>query len=559
MTETSKSPRRSLASIATIVAIATLISKIAGLLRQQAIAAAFGVGPAAGAYTFAYVIPGFLLILLGGINGPFHSAIVSVLAKKKRAEVAPIVESVTTLVVGLLLLVTIALIVFADPLMNLVAPGLYLSEAQAAAKGISAAAYQDLVQTKAIAIEQFQIMAPMAVFAGLIGIGFGTLNAADLYWLPSISPLFSSVAVLVGLGALAWQIGPKLLTPEYAMLGGAVLAWATLGGAILQWLVQLPVQWRAGLGGLRPRFDFNRPEVREVLKVLGPATFSSGMLQINVWTDLFFASFIPRAAAAVSAMGYASLLVQTPLGILSNMILVPLLPVFSRLAAPEHWDELKGRIRQGMIITAVAMLPLGALMIALALPAVRLIYERVAFDAAASQITAAVLVAYSVGMFVYLGRDVLVRVFYSLGDGDTPFRISLVNILVNGVLDFLLVGPFGAPGLVLATVGVNTLSMGIMLWILNRRLGGLGLRSWVQPIAGLTGASVVTGLVAWGLWHGTEALWGSQGFLLLLLDSGIASVGGLAVFVALALRLKLPEVDMFINRIKGRIPFLSKS
>ncbi len=559
MTETSKSPRRSLASIATIVAIATLISKIAGLLRQQAIAAAFGVGPAAGAYTFAYVIPGFLLILLGGINGPFHSAIVSVLAKKKREEVAPIVESVTTLVVGLLLLVTIALIVFADPLMNLVAPGLYLSPAQAAAKGMSAAAYQDLVQTKAIAIEQFQIMAPMAVFAGLIGIGFGTLNAADLYWLPSISPLFSSVTVLLGLGALAWQIGPKLLTPEYAMLGGAVLAWATLGGAILQWLVQLPVQWRAGLGGLRPRFNFNRPEVREVLKVLGPATFSSGMLQINVWTDLFFASFIPQAAAAVSAMGYASLLVQTPLGILSNMILVPLLPVFSRLAAPEHWDELKGRIRQGMIITAVAMLPLGALMIALALPAVRLIYERVAFDAAASQITAAVLVAYSVGMFVYLGRDVLVRVFYSLGDGDTPFRISLVNILVNGVLDFLLVGPFGAPGLVLATVGVNTLSMGIMLWILNRRLGGLGLRSWVQPIVGLTGASVITGLVAWGLWHGTEALWGSQGFLLLLVDSGIASIGGLAVFVALALQLKLPEVDMFMNRIKGRIPFLPKS
>jgi putative peptidoglycan lipid II flippase len=73
--------KRSLAGIAGIVAIATLISKVFGLIRQQAIAAAFGVGVVADAYNYAYAIPGFFLILLGGINGPFHSAIVSVLAK----------------------------------------------------------------------------------------------------------------------------------------------------------------------------------------------------------------------------------------------------------------------------------------------------------------------------------------------------------------------------------------------------------------------------------------------------------------------------------------------
>ena len=96
-----------------------------------------------------------------------------------------------------------------------------------------------------------------------------------------------------------------------------------LAGAVIQWLMQLPAQWRSGLGGFRLRFDFRQPEVQDVLKIMGPATFSSGMMQINVWTDLFFASFIPNADAAVSAMGYAGLLVQTPLGILSNVILVP--------------------------------------------------------------------------------------------------------------------------------------------------------------------------------------------------------------------------------------------
>jgi putative peptidoglycan lipid II flippase len=554
VSETPKPARRSLANIAAIVAIATLLSKVAGLGRQVAIAAVFGVGPAAGAYNFAYVIPGFLLILLGGINGPFHSAIVSTLAKKKREEIAPIVETVTTLVVLALLALTVVLIVFAEPLLHLVAPGLYITPEVALNKQMSEAAFQTLQDTKAIAIVQFRIMAPMAVLAGLIGIGFGTLNAADQYWLPSISPIFSSITVLVGLGILALQLGSKITAPEYAMYGGAILAWAILAGAVLQWLVQLPVQWRSGLGGIRPRFDFNRPEVRDVIKVLGPATFSSGMMQINVWTDLFFASFIPSAAAAVSAMGYASLIVQTPLGILSNMILVPLLPVFSRLKDPENWDELKTRIRQGILITAVAMLPLSALLVALALPIVRVIYERVAFDSEATKITGAVLIAYSIGMFVYLGRDVLVRVFYALGDGDTPFRISVINIFLNALFDFFLVGPYGAPGLILATVSVNVISMGMMLWILNRRLNGLHLRSWILPILGLTGASAVAGLTSWGLIQWMQMLWGKQDFLGAVLELSVAGLSGLVLFGLIAARLKVPEFELFLSRIRERLP-----
>ncbi len=530
-----KKTSRSLAGIAGIVAVATLISKLFGLVRQQAIAAAFGVGPAFDAYNYAYVIPGFLLILLGGINGPFHSAIVSVLAKRKQEDAAPLVETITTLVSSALLLVTVALIVFAEPLTDAVAPGL---------------AQTPQGQTiRAIAVEQFRIMAPMALLAGLIGIGFGTLNAADQYWLPSISPLFSSVAVIGGIGILALQLGPKIIEPQYAWIGGLVLAWGTLGGAILQWLVQLAAQWRAGMGTLRLRFEFNRPGVRDVLKILGPATFSSGMMQINVYTDLWFASFIPQAA---SALGYAGLLVQTPLGILSNMLLVPLLPVFSRLADPQDWPELKGRIRQGLILTAVAMLPLSALMMSLAVPIVRVVYERGAFNPQASNFVAPVLMAYAFGMFVYLGRDVVVRVFYALGDGETPFRVSVFNIFLNAVLDYVMVSAFGAPGLVLATVGVNISSMVMLLVLLDRKLNGLPWLEWLLPFGSLGVGSVAAGLASWGTLWGAQRLLGSEGLLVLLLQLAIASLVGLGVFAAIATQLKLAEVDIFVDRLRQK-------
>ncbi|MBD2384504.1 murein biosynthesis integral membrane protein MurJ [Cylindrospermum sp. FACHB-282] len=530
MTQQDQKTSRSFAGIAGIVAAATLISKVFGLVRQQAIAAAFGVGAAATAYSYAYIIPGFLLILLGGVNGPLHSAIISVLAKRKREEAAPLVETVTTLVGGLLLVVTFAQIFFADAIVDLVGYGLEAT-------------------TRAIAIQQIRIMAPMALFAGLIGIGFGTLNAANQYWLLSLSPLLSSITLIAGIGILTLQYGKDIIKPEYAFIGGIVLAWGTLAGAILQWVVQLIVQWRLGLGTLRLRFDFKSPAVQEVIKIMTPATISSGMMPINVATDLYFASPIAGAAAGFS---YATLLVQTPLGIISNIILLPLLPMFAKLAAPENWQELKLRIRQGLLLTAVTMLPLGALMVTLSVPIVQVVYERGAFNQEATQLVSSLLVAYGVGMFVYLGRDVLVRVFYALGDGQTPFRISTYNIFLNIVLDAIFVKPFGAPGLVLATVGVNCSSMLMLLFLLDRKLNGLPWREWSIPILGLTAGSVAAGVASYGTLLGCQQVLGKSGLVILLVELSISGLVGIGVFAIIASWLKIPEVNMFVSKMRQK-------
>ncbi|PMB00430.1 murein biosynthesis integral membrane protein MurJ [Fischerella thermalis CCMEE 5198] len=534
MTEEQK-VSRSLAGIAGIVAIATIISKVVGLLRQVAIGAAFGTGAVADAYSFAYIIPGFLLILLGGINGPFYSAIVSVLAKRKKEEAAPLVETMTTLVGCVLLIVTIFLIIFAGNIIELTTPGL------------DQRADGQLV--KAIATLQLQIMSPIAILAGLIGIGFGTLNVANQYWLPSISPLLSSITVVIAMAFLGLQLGNKIYSPEYLMYGGAVLAIGTLAGALLQWLVQLVAQARIGMGSFHLRFDFNQPGVREVMKIMLPATFSSGMLYINWQINSIFASFIPAAA---SGLNYANLLVQTPLGVISNVILVPLLPIFSRLTDPNDWPELKLRIRQGLILSAFTMLPLGALMIALSDPIVRVVYERGAFNQAASDMVSSLLVAYGIGMFVYLGRDVLVRVFYALGDGDTPFRISLFNIFVNIFLDWILIKSFGAPGLVLATVGVNLSSTLMLLWLLDRRLKGLPWGEWSVAILGLTGASVVGGFASYGSLVICQRFLGVNGLLIQLLQLAVCGLVGLGVFGAIVAAMKLQEVNLFVFRLRQR-------
>lgn len=518
--------KRSLAAIAGIVATATLISKLFGLLRSTCVAAVFGVGAVADAYNYAYIIPGFLLVLLGGINGPLHSTLVSVLAKREKSAVVPLVETLTTLVGGILLLVTISLIVFAGFFIDLIAPGLE-------------------PQIKALAIQQLQIMAPIALFSGLIGIGFGTLNAAEHYWLPSISPMLSSITVIICLGVLSLRLG-QISTSEYLQLGGWVLAGGTLAGAVLQWFMQFFVQWREGMGRLRLRFDFRAFGVQQAIAIMAPATLSSSMTQINLYVDLFFASYIPHAAAALN---YAGLLAQTPKGILTSVILIPFMTVFSQLAQPENWSALKLRIRQSLILTALTMLPLGVLMITLAVPIVRVVYERQAFDSSASKLVASILMAYGLGAFTSVAVSVLVRVFYALEDGQTPFRITIINIFLNIVLDYFLVKAFGAPGLVLASMGVNLTAMVMMLWCLHRRLDGLALQAWM-PMLGLIGASAVTGVVCLFISWGFEVTWGSEGTVRQLLQLSLAGGVGLGVFAVLVSLMKLPEVELLVQRLR---------
>jgi putative peptidoglycan lipid II flippase len=538
VTESKKTPK-SIASIAGIVAAATLISKVFGLVRQVALAYAFGNGIVVEAFTYAYAIPGFLLILLGGMNGPFHSAIVSVLAKQKdQSETVPIVETVTTIVGIILLGVSVLIFCFASNAIDLSAPNLL--NAGDAVRGA-------LVRQSAI--EQLQIMSAMAVLAGFIGIGFGTLSSADFYWLPSISPLISSSATIIGVGILALILGDKIALPEYALLGGKVMAGTVLFGAILQWLMQVVTQWKAGLGTIKPRLEWRRQGVQDVLKILGPATFSSSTLQINLFIDNAFASGIVGAA---SAMQYSGMLIQAPLGILSNVILSSLLPEFSRLTDPSNWTQLKDRIRQGLVLSGIVMMPLSAIMIALSFPIVQTVYQGGAFKTQDSLLVSSVLVASSLGMSIFLSRDVLVRVFYALGDGSTPFKISMVNIFFNLLFDYLFWRPFGAAGITLSTVCINLISFLVMLFLLNRRLNGLPWRGFL-PLAWILLASIAAGGATWGVSYGWQQLILDSNKLTLILQLVLSGGVGFGLFVAIVSQLKLPEFDQFSQQIRRKL------
>ena len=219
------------------------------------------------------------------------------------------------------------------------------------------------------------------------------------------------------------------------------------------------------------------------------------------------------------------------------------------------------RIRQGLMLSSASMLPLGAVMIGLAVPIVELIYQRGAFNSEAAQLVGGLLMAYGLGMPSYLARDVLVRVFYALGDAVTPFRWSMAGIGLNALFDWLLVGcptpwglqlpalNLGAPGLVLATVTVNTITCLALLMALQGRLQALPLRRWGRDLSLLVLAAVLAGLTAWVLQGWVRWPNGLGG---LLLENGIAAGMALGVYGLIGSLAGVPEMRQLLALARRR-------
>jgi len=534
-----------------VVGLATLASKVLGMLREAMMAAAFGVGPVAVAYSYASLLPGFFQSLLGGINGPIHTAVSTTVGREQsREKASEIVESLATLLGAALLVCSAAILVAAPLFIDLAAPGLVRLGSEGEA-------------TRALAVLQLRAMAPSALLSGLTGIGFGALNVAGRYVVPSLSPALSSLSIMAALSV--WFAVRGHISGDAAVWGSVFLSAGYLLGLFMQWFTQAWVQHRSGVGRfLRVRFftPRNDPRMQQIFRLLVPATVSSGMLQLATYTDMFFASFIPGAAAC---MGYANLLVMAPLGILSSAILVPAVPVFARFSEESEWPLLVDKAQGVLVLSLAATLCLSAWLAPLAEPIVRVLFQRKAFGAAATASVAPLVICYTFGASAYLLRDVLVRLFYAIDEAGWTFYLSMLALAANVLLDWVLclkLG-FGAPGLILATTAVNALSVLILFQVLGGKVRRAG-AAFQWTLLAEAGAKLLlcTGvgvLVAWGTFFALDTAmalllrkvaggafwrWASQ-----ILAIGAASLLSTTAFASLCAALSIPEAEDVARRI----------
>lgn len=457
-----------------VVATGYLLSRVLGLIRDVIISAQFGTLPEYGAYRATFnVLDLIYIVVAGGALGSAFIPVFSGLLEEHRDNDAwHLASSLLNLVLIGLVAACLLIGLLAEPIV-----------AYTIGNGFEPS-------QRALTVQLLRLMLVQPVLLGLGGLAKATLESFDRFSLPAIG------ANLYNLGI----IGGALLAPWLGIYG---LVWGVVGGAVLFLLIQLPGLRDIG-ARYTPALALHSPALRRVGTLLAPRLFGQAAWQINLIAIGSFASLF--GAAAVAANGYALTLMLLPHGLVALSLGTVVFPQLARLHASGNQAAFRETTLGALRSVLFLALPAAALLAALAVPVVRVLFERGQFTAESTALTAQVLVFYALGLGAFAGAEIIVRSFYAMQDTRTPVLVGIAMVALNIGLGWALVrAGFGLPGLALAFSIANTAEAATLLLLLERRLGRLGGAFW-RAFAAMLGAALVTG-VALTLLRMVSAQW----------------------------------------------------
>ena len=427
----------------------TLLSRIAGFLRDMLQARLFGVSAAMDAFVVAYRIPNYLRRIFA--EGSMQMAFVPVFNEmRQRGDKAALKDFLDHMAGALcaVVLVVVAVGMLAAPLVaGLFAPG-----------SLDEPGKHDLI------VLMLRITFPYLFFISLMALVASVLNSFGKFALPAVTPVLHNVAVIA---AMLW-LAPLFEVPPVA------LAWGVLAAGV----IQLAVLWPAlGRLGLRPRFKagFRHPDVRRVAKLMVPTLISSSVAQLNLLVGTVFASLL--VTGSQTWLYLSDRLVEFPLGLFGVAIGTVILPHLSRRHADSDTEAYSHTLDWAMRMALLLGVPAGLGLVLLAGPLTATIYQYGEFTAFDTRMAAISLSAMAVGVPAFMLSKVLMPAFYARQDTRTPMRAALWTIGANVVLTIALTTPLwlagteGAHGAIALATGLAGIFNAWLLWRYVRRAG----------------------------------------------------------------------------------------
>jgi putative peptidoglycan lipid II flippase len=320
-----------------------------------------------------------------------------------------------------------------------------------------------------------------------------------------------------------------------------------LVATVVQFLLPLP--WLRGRDDrLRAVIDWRDPAVKRIFVLMLPVTLGLGLINFNQVINTFFAARYIDPDLAPSAIEAAFRIYMLPQGIFAVAIATVLFPSMSRLAARGDTDAFRSTVSLGLRQVGFTLMPASAIGAVLAVPVVRLLYERGAFGPDQTEVVAYALIAFALGLTFNGTMLMLNRAFFSLQSPWIPTAVALANLGFQIVLDiaFFHLGVWGIP---LATSLVNLAGTAALIILFRRRIGSIEGNRILDTYGRTLVASVVTGAVAYGVWYALDDLLGRSGWAQIA-SVGIAILAAAAAFLGAARILRIRELDTLLSLVR---------
>ncbi len=471
---------------------ATLLSRLLGMVRVMIYARFMGDGPIASAFVYAFQIPNLFRRLLG--EGALTAAFIPLFKNKEKTEGDKAMWHTANAVVSALVVIS-ALVIGVVML------------------GLSAALMWGEFDTHTrLMLELLRVVFPYMLLVCLAAVFMGMLNSRGYFFIPAMGATLLNVVMIATVLLVAPRWGEDLGEQIFALAFGVLVAGVAQAG------FQLPYLYREGYR-LRWVAPWRNDSVREVVRKMIPATIGVAAFQFNIIITQTLAFWIERASGTkiVASFEYAVRLMELPQGVFGVSLATFLLPTLAGLAAEKQFPEFRENLRRGMgylfFVNAIA----AAMLMVLAVPMVRLLFEHGAFTADSTRRASFALMCLAPSLLTYSAVNVMARAFYALGDTKVPMQISAVCLCLNIVVLLPLIFMF-PKGLQAGALGVanalsSLLNVGLLSYALKRKMPKWEIQSLLRPLAGMLLAAVVAGGVAWflhGQWVanlGYETVW----------------------------------------------------
>ena len=522
------SPPR-LARSAGVFGLATIASRILGLVRDQVLAYYFGAGNAADAYRVAMRVPNLVrdLFAEGSMSAAFVPTFtrqVTLHGRERAWRLASSVVNALLLATGLFVIVGI---LFTEPLVRL-----FASE------------FAQVPGKIELTIQLTRIVLPFLTLVAIAAAFMGMLNSLGHFFIPALSPAMFNVAVIVV------SVAMIPLAPSLGIDPIVVVAIGSLIGGVGQLAIQWPALRKEGFR-YRPTLDFRDEGLHRVLLLMGPGTLGMAATQINVFVNTVLAT--GEGTGAVSWLDFAFRLMYLPIGLFGVSIATAATPAISRMVALKDFAQIRNTLARAIGLMLLLNLPATVGLIVLAEPIVSVIFEHGRFTAADTAATAAALQLYAIGLVGYSIVRIISPTFYAIGRSRVPVMVSAASVLINIALNLTLVRTLGYMGLALGTSITALLNASIQLTMLRREIGGIEGTRMAQSLVKVLIASAVMAVVAWGSnWLLVDALPGTAiPFQIARLGTAIGL--SLATLALLAQVLHIPEFGEARDLVLGRL------
>ncbi|MBI5772326.1 MAG: murein biosynthesis integral membrane protein MurJ [Verrucomicrobia bacterium] len=490
---------------------ATLASRVLGMVREMVYSAFMGDTWVAGAFMLAFTIPNLFRRLLG--EGALTAAFIPVFKEKeKTAGDAEMWRAANAVLTGLMLATAAATLLVVA--------------------GISAALWLHRFEDEMrLMLELLRWMFPYLLFVCPAAVFIGMLNSRGHFFLPALGPVLLNVVMIASVLWLAPQFGMKLDTQIFALAVGVLVAGAA------QAFYQLPALRREGF-----RFEWVSPRgnetVQRVARQLVPAALGVAAFQLNVVVTQGFAFAVDPQI--VASFNYAVRLMELPQGVFGISLATYLLPTLAGLAAEKKFDDFCGTLRHGIGHLVFVNLLASILLVLLAEPIVRLLFERGRFGPDATGRAALALACLAPGLLAFSLVNVLSRAFYALGDVRTPMRISVFCLGANALLALLLVVPLRQGGLGVANTMSAVLNVALLAFALRKKIPQWEWDGLRRETGLLIPSALLAIAVAWTMSRAWEAALGHASLVLKLGSVFVPMLAATVVYFGAAWLLKHP-------------------